>query len=239
MNIAEAKLVVETALLCAPEPLSVNELKNLFLEHADAEFGADKVLELLEELRNDWSDRGVELVNLSSGWRFQSRPEMKKYLDRLNPEKPPKYSRATMETLAIIAYHQPVTRGDIEEIRGVTVNSQIIRMLEERGWIETVGQRNVPGRPSLLATTKQFLDDLGLTSLQHLPTLLLMDGSELQAGDSIDTSYLENALPPNPNQTAIDFADGNDTIQVAAAADQAVTTALTEVSPGSNSPSNT
>ena len=227
MNIVEAKVIVETALLCAPEPLSVNELKNLFSEQDDAELNADGILLALEELRSDWSGKGVELVCLSSGWRFQSRPEMKKYLDRLNPERAPKYSRATLETIAIIAYHQPVTRGDIEEIRGVTVNSQIIRMLEERGWIESVGHRNVPGRPSLLATTRQFLDDLGLTSLQQLPALLQMDGRDLQAGQSIDTRFLENVLPQDPNQTAIDFANTSSVVQIDAA-DQTATTTLNE-----------
>jgi segregation and condensation protein B len=133
--------------------------------------GADAIKSMLEELREDWRDKGIEIVSLSTGWRFQSRPEMKKYLERLNPEKPPKYSRATLETLAIIAYRQPVTRGDIEEIRGVTVNSQTIKLLEDRGWIEAIGHRDVPGRPALFATTRQFLDDLGLTSLDQLPPL--------------------------------------------------------------------
>jgi segregation and condensation protein B len=126
---------------------------------------------LLEELRQDWSDKGIEVVCVATGWRFQSRPEMRIYLDRLNPEKPPKYSRATLETLAIIAYRQPVTRGDIEEIRGVAVNSQIVKTLEDRGWIEAIGHRDVPGRPALFATTRQFLDDLGLSSLEQLPPL--------------------------------------------------------------------
>jgi segregation and condensation protein B len=172
MNTAEAKRILETALLCAHEPLSINALKKLFT-HDDglAEIGGDTIKLMLEELRTDWEGRGIEVVNLSTGWRFQSRPEMKAYLDRLNPEKAPRYSRATLETLAIIAYRQPVTRGDIEEIRGVTVNSQIVKMLEDRGWVETVGHRDVVGRPALLATTKQFLDDLGLTSLAQLPAL--------------------------------------------------------------------
>jgi segregation and condensation protein B len=174
MNTAEAKKVLETALLCAHEPLSINDMKKLFVSGEAGEdegVGADTVKQLLEELRGDWADKGIEVVSLSTGWRFQSRPEMKIYLERLNPEKPPKYTRATLETLAIIAYRQPVTRGDIEEIRGVTVNSQTIKMLEDRGWIETIGHRDVPGRPSLFATTKQFLDDLGLVSLDQLPPL--------------------------------------------------------------------
>jgi segregation and condensation protein B len=155
MNTIEAKKVLETALLCAHEPLSINDLKKLYAENgeADEDVGADTIKAMLEELRSDWVDKGIEVVSLSTGWRFQSRPEMKKYLERLNPEKPPKYSRATLETLAIIAYRQPVTRGDIEEIRGVTVNSQTIKMLEERGWIEAIGHRDVPGRPALFATT--------------------------------------------------------------------------------------
>jgi segregation and condensation protein B len=173
MNTAEAKRVLETALLCAPEPLTVNTMKKLFQEADDQGevVGADTIKLMLEGLRTDWSDKGIELVALSTGWRFQSKPEMRAYIDRLNPEKPPKYSRATLETLAIIAYRQPVTRGDIEEIRGVTVASQMIKTLEDRGWIETIGHRDVPGRPSLFATTRQFLDDLGLASLDQLPPL--------------------------------------------------------------------
>ncbi|MBC3906543.1 SMC-Scp complex subunit ScpB [Undibacterium umbellatum] len=173
MNTAEAKRVLETALLCAPEPLTVNTMKKLFQDADDQGdvVGADTIKLMLEGLRQDWSDKGIELVALSTGWRFQSKPEMRAYIDRLNPEKPPKYSRATLETLAIIAYRQPVTRGDIEEIRGVTVASQMIKTLEDRGWIESIGHRDVPGRPSLFATTKHFLDDLGLSSLDQLPPL--------------------------------------------------------------------
>lgn len=173
MNTAEAKRVLETALLCAPEPLTVNSMKKLFQDTDDQGdvVGADTIKSMLEDLRLDWSDKGIELVGLSNGWRFQSRPEMRAYIDRLNPEKPPKYSRATMETLAIIAYRQPVTRGDIEEIRGVTVASQMIKALEDRCWIEVIGHRDVPGRPALFATTKQFLSDLGLASLDQLPPL--------------------------------------------------------------------
>lgn len=167
MNTQEAKLVLETALICAQEPLKVGDLRKLF---NDAVSG-DTVRALLEEIRVQWEGRGVELVALATGWRFQSRPRMREYLDRLNPEKPPKYSRAVMETLAIIAYRQPVTRGDIEEIRGVTVNTQIIKQLEDRGWIEVIGHRDVPGRPGLYATTKDFLDDLGLRALDALPPL--------------------------------------------------------------------
>ena len=163
----EIKLVLETAMLVGQEPLSLHELKKLF----DFDLSTDILRKLLEDLRQDWAGRGVELVCVASGWRFQVRAEYQKHLDRLNPEKPPRYSRAVMETLAIIAYRQPVTRGDIEEIRGVTVGSQVIRTLEERGWIDAVGHRDVPGRPALFATTKQMLDDLGLRSLEELPQM--------------------------------------------------------------------
>ncbi|MEZ0605356.1 SMC-Scp complex subunit ScpB [Paraburkholderia sp. IW21] len=167
MNTQEAKIVLETALICAQEPLKLGELRKLFADGVSA----DTVRTLLEDLKQDWSGRGVELVGLASGWRFQSKPAMRSYLDRLHPEKPPKYSRAVLETLAIIAYRQPVTRGDIEEIRGVTVNTQVVKQLEDRGWIEVIGHRDVPGRPALYATTRQFLDDLGLTALDELPPL--------------------------------------------------------------------
>ena len=207
MNTIEAKKVLETALLCAHEPLSINDMKKLFAENgeADEQVGADTIKSMLEELRNDWVDKGIEIVGLSTGWRFQSRPEMKKYLDRLNPEKPPRYSRATMETLAIIAYRQPVTRGDIEEIRGVTVNSQTIKMLEDRGWIETIGHRDVPGRPALFATTKQFLDDLGLTSLEQLPPLQEVVKAETQGGILPELQALEGEIQAAVDQAAIDF----------------------------------
>jgi len=167
MNAHEAKIVLEAALLTAQQPLSLTDIDKLF----GGEFDTATLQALLDELRRDWQGRGVELASLASGWSFQSTPAMQTYLERLNPERPPRYSRAALETLAIIAYRQPVTRGDIEEIRGVTVSSQVIRALEERGWIETVGHREVAGRPALLATTRAFLDDLGLRSLQELPPL--------------------------------------------------------------------
>jgi segregation and condensation protein B len=167
MNTQEAKIVLETALICTQEPLKIGDLRTLFAD----DISADTVRNLLEDLRSDWSGRGVELVGLASGWRFQSKPAMRTYLDRLHPEKPPRYSRAVLETLAIIAYRQPVTRGDIEEIRGVTVNTQVVKQLEDRNWIEVIGHRDVPGRPALYATTRQFLDDLGLKSLDELPPL--------------------------------------------------------------------
>jgi segregation and condensation protein B len=166
-DLAQVKLVLETALLTSQEPLPLSELKKLF----DEQVGIEPLRELLDELREDWGPRGVELVSIASGWRFQAKRELQPFLDRLNPQKPPKYSRAVMETLAIIAYRQPVTRGDIEEIRGVTVSSQIIKTLEGRGWIEVVGQRDLPGRPQLYGSTRQFLDDLGLRSLEELPPL--------------------------------------------------------------------
>ncbi len=167
MDTAQAKVVIEAALLCAAHPLSLAELRRLF----DDELGADTVRALLDDLRADWQGRGVTLVALASGWRFQSTPQVAEFLARLHPEKPPRYSRAVLETLAIIAYRQPVTRGDIEEIRGVTVSSQVVKTLEDRGWIEVVGHKNVVGRPSLLATTRHFLDDLGLRSISELPSL--------------------------------------------------------------------
>jgi len=167
MNTQEAKIVLETALLTAEQPLPLAELRKLFAD----EMNADTLRVLLDELRSDWSGRGVELVALASGWRFQSTAAMRVYLDRLNAEKPPRYSRAVLETLAIIAYRQPVTRGDIEDIRGVAVSPQVIKSLEERGWIECIGHRETPGRPALFATTRSFLDDLGLRSLEELPPL--------------------------------------------------------------------
>ncbi len=167
MNTADAKRVLETALICSQQPLPVRELRVLFND----ELGADTLKSLLEELRLEWTQRGVELVCVATGWRFQSRPEMREYLDRLHPEKPPRYTRATLETLAIIAYRQPVTRGDMEDIRGVTINSLILKQLEDRGWVEAIGHREAPGRPALFATTRQFLDDLGLESLDQLPLL--------------------------------------------------------------------
>ena len=167
MKTQDAKRVLETALICAHQPLALPDMRTLFAD----ELGPDTLRALLDELRRDWADHGVELVALASGWRFQSRPEMRPYLDRLNPEKPPRYSRAAMETLAIIAYRQPVTRGDIEDIRGVTVSSQIVKQFEERGWIDAIGYRETPGRPALYATTPQFLDDLGLAHLEQLPLL--------------------------------------------------------------------
>ncbi|AOJ62357.1 segregation and condensation protein B [Burkholderia ubonensis] len=202
MNTQEAKIVLETALICAQEPLKLGDLRKLFADSVSA----DTVRTLLEDLKQEWSGRGVELVALASGWRFQSKPAMRSFLDRLHPEKPPKYSRAVLETLAIIAYRQPVTRGDIEEIRGVTVNTQVVKQLEDRGWIEVIGHRDVPGRPALYATTKQFLDDLGLKALDDLPALE-------EPAANIEAALLA--------QHAMDFEDGAPAAEDAAAADDA------------------
>jgi segregation and condensation protein B len=167
MKTWDAKRVLEAALICAEQPMALREMRTLFAD----ELAADTIRDLLDELRRDWTDRGVELVRVARGWRFQTRPEMRSFLDRLHPEKPPRYTRAALETLAIIAYRQPVTRGDIEDIRGVTVSSHIVKQLEDRGWVDTIGYRDAPGRPALYATTRQFLDDLGLASLDQLPSL--------------------------------------------------------------------
>lgn len=167
MNTTDAKRVLETALICAQQPLPLRDMGVLF----NGEVAADTLKLLLEELQNDWTGRGVELVHVASGWRFQSRPQMREFLDRLHPEKPPRYTRATLETLAIIAYRQPVTRGDMEDIRGVTINSLILKQLEDRGWVEVIGHRETVGRPGLYATTRQFLDDLGVESLDQLPAM--------------------------------------------------------------------
>ena len=167
MNTMDAKRVLETALICAPQPLHVREMEVLF----DGALTADTLKHLLQQLQDDWAGRGVELTHVASGWRFQSRPEMREYLDRLHPEKPPKYTRAALETLAIIAYRQPVTRGDMEDIRGVTINSLLLKQLEDRGWVEVIGHRETVGRPGLYATTRQFLDDLGVESLDQLPAM--------------------------------------------------------------------
>jgi segregation and condensation protein B len=193
MNTADAKRVLETALICSQQPLPLREMRALF---QDA-LGADTLKALLLELQDDWALRGVELVGVASGWRFQSRPEMREYLDRLHPEKPPRYTRAVLETLAIIAYRQPVTRGDMEDIRGVTINSLILKQLEDRGWVEVIGHRETVGRPALFATTRQFLDDLGIASLDQLPAT---DNPAAQAGalhilDQAGDSVVQPALP--------------------------------------------
>lgn len=167
MNTADARRILETALICAQQPLSIQDMVLLF----DGAIEPDTLRSMLADLQQMWLGKGVELVCLATGWRFQSRPEMRPFLDRMYPEKPPKYSRAALETLAIIAYRQPVTRGDMEDIRGVTISSTLIKQLEDRGWVEVIGHRETVGRPALYATTRQFLDDLGLVSLDELPSL--------------------------------------------------------------------
>ena len=167
MNAMDAKSVLETALICAQQPLPMRDMGVLF----NGALGADSIKRILEDLQNEWATSGVELVQVATGWRFQSRPPMREFLDRLHPEKPPRYTRATLETLAIIVYRQPVTRGDMEDIRGVTINSLILKQLEDRGWVEVIGHRETVGRPALYATTKQFLDDLGIESLDKLPAM--------------------------------------------------------------------
>ena len=198
MNTAEVKRVIEGALLCANKPLSVSDLRQLFA--GEAEIGPDTVRDVLESLRNDWLDRSLHLVALASGWRFQSAPDIARFVTRLNPEKPPRYSRAVLETLAIIAYRQPVTRGDIEEIRGVTVSSHIIKTLEDRGWIDQIGVKDVVGRPALFGTTRQFLDDLNLKSLTELPALDddalpadVLEALALQTGAAASAQVAEEA----------------------------------------------
>jgi segregation and condensation protein B len=209
MNTDEAKVVLEAALLTAEQPLSMPDLRRLLND----ELNADTMRVLLDQLRSDWNGRGLELVALASGWRFQSAPAMRDYLDRLNPERPPRYSRAVLETLAIIAYRQPVTRGDIEDVRGVTVSSSVIKTLEERGWIEVVGHREVPGRPALFSTTKEFLDDLGLRSLSQLPPLQNGSGDasaelELQLAETHFAMRLEQA-PPAVSKSAPPVAESS------------------------------
>ena len=179
------KRVIETALLCAQEPLTVADLSRLFVE----DISTADIDEALVELQRAWDDKGMELVHIATGWRFQSRLSMREYLDRLTPEKPPKYSRAVMETLAIIAYRQPVTRGEIEEIRGVAVSSNVMKQLEDRGWVEVIGHKDTIGRPGLYATTKQFLDDLSLTNLQSLP--ILEDAAPMAAAEQLGQAVIE------------------------------------------------
>jgi segregation and condensation protein B len=214
MYTSEAKSVLETALICASEPLPLNSLAALF----EGAVGHDTLRRMLADLEGDWQGRGVELVALAGGWRFQSRPQMRQYLDRLHPEKPPKYSRAAMETLAIVAYRQPVTRGDIEDIRGVTVSAQIVKQLEDRGWIEPIGYREAPGRPALFATTRQFLDDLGLASLAQLPPIEGSDGLATGTPHLDDATNALSLLGSGQGSLPLDLPD---TIQVQSNTDDA------------------
>ena len=193
--------MLETALLCAVQPMQLSDMRKLFGD--DEQFDNSKLRGLLETLQANWADGGLELVQLASGWRFQSRPHMQRYLERLSPEKPPKYSRAVMETLAIVAWRQPVTRGDIEDIRGVTVSSQIVKALEDRGWIEVIGHRDAPGRPALFGTTRQFLDDLGLRALDELPPLESAQAAAALAGlDLGEVQQLTGEGAAAPEQAA-------------------------------------
>ena len=211
MNTTDARRVLETALICSQQPLPVRELRVMFND----ELGADTIKSLLGDLQNEWGQRGVELVQVASGWRFQSRPAMREYLDRLHPEKPPRYTRAVLETLAIIAYRQPVTRGDMEDIRGVTINALILKQLEDRGWVEVIGHRETVGRPALFATTRQFLDDLGLESLDQLPVL---DSSGQQA----QLAAALGNISETQGGLAIEGQPDTDGEEAAAAAAQAV-----------------
>lgn len=206
MNTADAKRVLETALICSQQPLQLRDMRTLFND----ELGGDTIKQLLLDLQQEWTLRGVELVCVASGWRFQSRPEMREYLDRLHPEKPPRYTRATLETLAIIAYRQPVTRGDMEDIRGVTINSMLLKQLEDRGWIEVIGHREAVGRPALYATTKQFLDDLGLESLDQLP---LMETPAQQAGMLDMLGAAQESLPMEVGSDVAEMAQSELTEQ--------------------------
>jgi segregation and condensation protein B len=196
LELDQMKKVLEAALLVSQEPLQLAELKKLF----DEDLSSDALRRVLDAVRDDWQGRGIELVHVASGWRFCTRPEFQPYLDRLNPQKPPRYSRAVLETLAIIAYRQPVTRGDIEEIRGVVVSANIIRALEARGWVEIVGHKEVPGRPELLATTRAFLDDLNITSLEELPPLEDLGSLVERTGepDQSASELISSAQVPEP-----------------------------------------
>ena len=203
MNTADAKRILETALICSQQPLQVRDMRVLF----DDSLGPDTIKVALQELQYDWAQRGVELVKVATGWRFQSRPEMREYLDRLHPEKPPRYTRATLETLAIIAYRQPVTRGDIEDIRGVTVNSLLLKQLEDRGWVEVIGHREAIGRPALFATTQHFLDDLGLASLDQLP---LLDAPTQQASALSELGMNASAFQAELDMLPADLSASSD-----------------------------
>lgn len=208
MTDTEIVRVLETALLCADQPMPLMELRKLF---PGEEISNDDLRRLLAQLQGEWAERGLELVDLASGWRFQSRAEMQRYLERLNPEKPPKYSRAVLETLAIIAWRQPVTRGDIEDIRGVTVSSQIVKTLEERGWIEVLGYRDAPGRPALFGTTRAFLDDLGLKALDELPPLETHESVAALAGLSLEEATGSGAPAAEAQAADVQSTDAQST----------------------------
>lgn len=233
MNDSEAILVLETALLCAVQPMQLSEMRKLFGD--DEQFDNSVLRTLLETLQNNWADGGLELVQLATGWRFQSRPHMQRYLERLNPEKPPKYSRAVMETLAIVAWRQPVTRGDIEDIRGVTVSSNIVKALEDRGWIEVIGHRDAPGRPALFGTTRQFLDDLGLRALDELPALESTHAAAALAGLDLgevqqlaDAADAAEGVDAANTVDAADSGEGADSVESAESVEDVETAAVAE-----------
>jgi len=234
------KRVIETALLCAQEPLTVADLTRLFVDDVTS----SDIDEMLQVIQHEWDDKGMELVHIATGWRFQSRLSMREYLDRLTPEKPPRYSRAVMETLAIIAYRQPVTRGEIEEIRGVAVSSNVMKQLEDRGWVEVIGHKETVGRPGLYATTKQFLDDLSLTNLQSLP--MLEDAAPMAAaeqhGQAViqfdpETAIVESVVTldeqvlveETTEEVSIEFAEG-DADEVTIEVTEEISEAVIEIS---------
>jgi len=217
------KRVIETALLCAQEPLSVADLTRLFVE----DVSTTEIKAVLDTLQTEWQDKGMELVHIATGWRFQSRLSMREYLDRLTPEKPPKYSRAVMETLAIIAYRQPVTRGEIEEIRGVAVSSNVMKQLEDRGWVEVIGHKETIGRPGLYATTKQFLDDLSLTNLQSLPMLEDVAPAAEEVGQAVIDFNVDSAT-----ETIAEIVTEETTIEMV----DEITIEITEESDPSDNP---
>ena len=217
------KRVIETALLCAQEPLSVADLTRLFVE----DVSTTEIKAVLDTLQTEWQDKGMELVHIATGWRFQSRLSMREYLDRLTPEKPPKYSRAVMETLAIIAYRQPVTRGEIEEIRGVAVISNVMKQLEDRGWVEVIGHKETIGRPGLYATTKQFLDDLSLTNLQSLPMLEDVAPAAEEVGQAVIDFNVDSAT-----ETIAEIVTEETTIEMV----DEITIEITEESDPSDNP---
>ncbi|MBT8518032.1 SMC-Scp complex subunit ScpB [Polynucleobacter paneuropaeus] len=217
------KRVIETALLCAQEPLSVADLTRLFVE----DVSTTEIKEVLEIIQAEWQDKGMELVHIATGWRFQSRLSMREYLDRLTPEKPPKYSRAVMETLAIIAYRQPVTRGEIEEIRGVAVSSNVMKQLEDRGWVEVIGHKETIGRPGLYATTKQFLDDLSLSNLQSLPMLEDVAPAAEAVGQAVIDFNVDSAT-----ETITEIVTEETTIEIV----EEITIEITEESDPSDNP---
>lgn len=215
LDLAQIKHVLETALLVTQEPMSLHDLKKLFDEKLDN----NTLRKVLDDLRGDWDGRGVELVSVATGWRFRARPESQRFLDRLDPQKPPKYSRAVLETLAIIVYKQPVTRGDIEEIRGVTVSPGILKALEARGWIDVIGHREVPGRPEIFATTKSFLDDLNLRSLEELPPLTELGNLVEQAPNA--EMNLDAAFAPLPSASMAEGVMDADDVDEELSADAA------------------